>query len=52
MVIEMLLNNDIQKENIQMILHFQKEISAIMYIREKKFKLNFNNFIWTNRNKI
>jgi hypothetical protein len=23
-----------------------------MYIREKKFKLNFNNFIWTNRNKI
>jgi hypothetical protein len=30
-----------------MILHFQKEINAIMYIIEKKFKLNFNHFIWT-----
>jgi hypothetical protein len=30
-----------------MILHFQKEINVIMYIIEKKFKLNFNNFIWT-----
>jgi hypothetical protein len=33
MVIEMLLNNDIQKK-IQMILHFQKEINIIMYIIE------------------
>jgi hypothetical protein len=32
MVIEMLLNNDIQKKFIQMILHFQKEINIIMYI--------------------
>jgi hypothetical protein len=30
-----------------MILHFQKEIHVFMYIIEKKFKLNFNNFIWT-----
>jgi hypothetical protein len=27
-----------------MILHFQKEINVII---EKKFKLNFNHFIWT-----
>jgi len=46
MVIEMSLNNDIKKK-IQMILHFQKEINVIMYIIEKKFKLNFNHFIWT-----
>jgi hypothetical protein len=32
----MLLNNDIQKKFIQMILHFQKEIKLIMYIIEKK----------------
>jgi hypothetical protein len=31
-----------------MILHFQKEINVIMCIIEKKFNLNFNNFIWTN----
>jgi hypothetical protein len=31
----MVLNNDIQKKNIQMILHFQKEINIIMYIIEK-----------------
>jgi hypothetical protein len=30
-----------------MILHFQKEINVIMYIIVKKFKLNFNHFIWT-----
>jgi hypothetical protein len=30
-----------------MILHFQNEINVIMYIIEKKFKLKFNNFIWT-----
>jgi 5-methylcytosine-specific restriction endonuclease McrBC GTP-binding regulatory subunit McrB len=40
----MLLNYDIQKKIIQMILHFQKEINVIMYIIEKK---NFNHFIWT-----
>jgi len=44
MVIEMLLNNDIQKKFVQMILHFLKEINIIMYIIEKKFKLNFNHF--------
>jgi hypothetical protein len=35
MIIEMLLNNDIQKKFIQMILYFQKEINVIMYIIEK-----------------
>jgi hypothetical protein len=30
-----------------MILHFQQEINIIMYIIEKKSKLNFNHFIWT-----
>jgi hypothetical protein len=45
MVIEMLLNSDIPKTIIQMILHFQKEINVIMYIIEKKIKLNFNHFI-------
>jgi hypothetical protein len=30
----MLLNIDIQQKNIQMILHFQKEINIIMYIIE------------------
>jgi hypothetical protein len=43
----MLLNNDSQKKIIQMILHFQKEINAIMYIIEKKIKLKFNHFICT-----
>jgi len=32
MVIEMLLNSDIQKTIIQMILHFQKKINVIKYI--------------------
>jgi hypothetical protein len=36
MVIEMLLNNDIQLFFFQMILHFQKEMIAIMYIIELK----------------
>jgi len=45
MVIEMLLNSYIQKNIVQMILHFQKEIIVIMYIIEKINKLNFNNFI-------
>jgi len=40
----MLLNNDIKKKN-QMILHFQKEINVIMYIIERTFKLNLNQFI-------
>jgi hypothetical protein len=31
----MLLNNDIQKIYIQMILHSQKEINVIMYVIEK-----------------
>jgi hypothetical protein len=30
-----------------MLLQFQKEINVIMYIIEKKIKLNFNIFIWT-----
>jgi hypothetical protein len=30
-----------------MILHFQNEINAIMYIIEKILKLNFDHFIWT-----
>ncbi len=47
MVIEMLLNNNIQKKIVQMILHFQKEINIIMFIILKTFKLKFNNFIWT-----
>ncbi len=38
MTIEMLLNNDIKKKT-QMILHFQKEINAIMYIIGKKIKI-------------
>jgi hypothetical protein len=32
----MLLNNDIQKKIVQMILNFQKEINVIMYIIEFK----------------
>jgi hypothetical protein len=47
MVIEMLLNSDIQKKIIQMILNFQKEINVIIYIIEKPYKLNFNHFICT-----
>jgi len=35
----MLLNSDIQKIIVQMILHFQNEINVIMYIIEKKIKL-------------
>jgi len=34
MVIEMLLNSDIQKKVVHMILHFQMEINVIMYIIE------------------
>jgi hypothetical protein len=36
LVIEILLNIDIQKKIVQMIIHFQKEINIIMYIIEKK----------------
>jgi hypothetical protein len=35
----MLLNDDIQKKIVQMILHFQKKINVIMYIIEKNNKL-------------
>jgi len=35
MVIEILLNSDIHKKIVQMILHFQNEINVIMYIIEK-----------------
>jgi len=53
MVIEMLLNSDIfKKKLVQMILHFQKEINVIMYIIEKKLKLNFNHFIRQNFHRI
>jgi hypothetical protein len=51
MVIEMLLNGDIQKKIVQIILHFQKEINVIIYIIERKIKIiisfgqNFNK-IW------
>jgi hypothetical protein len=47
MIIEILLNNDIQKKIVQIILHFQKEINVIMYIIEKKLNINLNNFSWT-----
>jgi hypothetical protein len=47
MVIELLLNSDIKKKIAQMILNFQKELNVIIYIIEKKFKLNLNHFIWT-----
>jgi len=43
----MLLNSDIQKNIIHIILQFQKKINVIMYIIEKKIKLIFNHFIWT-----
>ncbi len=36
-----------KKTIVQMILHFQKEINVIMYIIEKKIKLNYNHLIWT-----
>jgi hypothetical protein len=39
MVIEMLMNSDIEKIMIQMMLHFQKEIHVIMYIIIFKKKL-------------
>ncbi len=42
----MLLNGDIKKKIIQMILHFQKEINVIMYIIDFEKNLNFNHFIW------
>jgi len=45
MVIEMLLNSDIQKKIVQMILHFHKEINVIMYINEIFLKINSNHFI-------
>ncbi len=47
MVIEMLLNGDVKKKIVQIILHFQKEINVIMYIIEIYKKISLNNFIWT-----
>jgi hypothetical protein len=44
MVIEMLLKM-IFFLKTQLVLEFQKEINVIMYIIEKKIKLNFNHFI-------
>jgi hypothetical protein len=44
MVIEMLLNSDIQKIIVQMILHFQNEINVIMLLN-LFFKVNSNHFI-------
>jgi hypothetical protein len=44
MAIEMLLNDDIQKKFVQMILKFQKEINVIMYIIQF-LKKNSNHFI-------
>jgi hypothetical protein len=45
MVIAMLWNDDIQHFFIQIILNFRKEINVIMYIIEKKLKVNSNHFI-------
>jgi hypothetical protein len=42
----MLLNDDIQKKIVQIILNFQKEINVIMYIIEFFLK-KLNHFIWT-----
>jgi len=44
MAIEMLLNNDIQKKIVQMILHFKKEINVIMYIIGFKKKSKLESF--------
>ncbi len=43
----MLLNSDIQKKIVQMILHFENEVNVIMQIIEIKKELNSNHFIWT-----
>jgi hypothetical protein len=43
MVIEMLLNNDIQEQIVEMILHYQKEINVIIYIIEF-FKKKLDSF--------
>jgi hypothetical protein len=40
----MLLNNDIQKIYIQIILHFQKEINVTMYIIEFIFLSKLKSF--------
>jgi hypothetical protein len=47
MIIKMLLNSEVEKKVVQIILYFKKEINVIVYIIEKKIKLNFNYFIWT-----
>jgi hypothetical protein len=38
MVIKMLLNNDIKKIIVQMVLHFQNEINVIMFFLKSKFE--------------
>jgi hypothetical protein len=43
----MLLNSDIQKKIVQMILHFQKEINVIIYIIEVFRNVKSNHFIST-----
>jgi len=50
MVIEMLLNNDIQEQIVEMILHYQKEINVIIYIIEF-FKKKLDSFHF-NKNSI
>jgi hypothetical protein len=47
MVIEMLLNNDIQLFFCSNDFILSKEKNLIMYIIEKKLKVNSNHFIWT-----
>jgi hypothetical protein len=41
----MLLNNDIQKKILQIILQIQKKINVIMHIIEFFLKVNSNHFI-------
>jgi hypothetical protein len=47
MVIEMLLNNDIQKKNCSNDVIFSTEINVTIYIIEFFLKKNSNHFIWT-----
>jgi hypothetical protein len=47
MVIEMLLNNDIKKQNCSNDFTVLKGNNVIMYIIEKKINFSFNHFIWT-----
>jgi hypothetical protein len=47
MVIEMLLHNDIQKNNCSNDFTLSKRNKFNYVHYEKTFKLNFNHFIWT-----